>query len=480
MLICSKHKKALIESHIPYRNKQNKHKFFTLNETSIKLGKIIIIPERFFDKFLFIADTSYRLLNEKELLTGVDNLQEFYLKKLQEKGYITKSKRIRMQELKSVFLKSFDSEFLRMINSSFNLGDENTWFHKVLRKPRVTCYPLRHLLLLLFLNEAFPNNSIKDNLENYPFGKGPWPCLNKAANHYKELLITECVVTTDSKTKQPVGTFACSQCHFIYSRRGPDYDDKDIYKIGRVKNFGIVWINKLNELGSNGKYSTRKISLILGVDSKTVKKYLENDKGITKDKLKKIKNERIIKEETAEKHKKDLLILINDNPGFSRTELRKVNPSGYIWLYRNHREWLLKNLPNPKISHKTTAKINWDQRDEEYSFLLIKEAINILTEEPLIRLTKTRIAKRLDLQSRFEKNIDKLPICKSILDDVTEDIEDFQIRRIRLRAEGLRKENFYYSKSTLGRAAGLGKNISRKVNKVLHEELGFLDNAHSN
>ncbi|HZH60985.1 MAG TPA: TnsD family Tn7-like transposition protein [Metabacillus sp.] len=33
-----------------------------------------------------------------------------------------------------------------------------------------------------------------------PFGSGPWPCLNKEANHYKEYVIQEVNVTRDFKS----------------------------------------------------------------------------------------------------------------------------------------------------------------------------------------------------------------------------------------------------------------------------------------
>ncbi|WP_057767788.1 TnsD family Tn7-like transposition protein [Cytobacillus praedii] len=474
VVICPKHKETLFVSHVPYRNKQNKHSFFSLDKNSVRYSKKISIQKNFYKYFEFIAVQSYRLLNESQLLIGIEDIRNFYLEKLKTKGYLTPSKRLRMKEIISSFLSSFEPGFLETLDSNFSADEDDTWFHKVLRKPRVACHPLRHLLLLLFLKEDMPNVFFKDDMEYHPFGKGPWPCLNKAVDHFKDPIISDCIVTTDSKTKQPVGTFVCNQCYFSYSRRGPDITEHDRYKIGRVKNFGDQWENKLNELNSLGKHSIRNISFMMGVDSKTVKRHLENNKGKNYVDPKKTESEESDKNRIEEKYRRDLITLKNNNPDFNRTELRRANPAVYTWLYRKDKDWLLSNLPLSKRSYKPVTKINWAKRDEEYSILLIKEAVNIFTEIPLIRVTKTRLAKRLDLQARFENYMNKLPMCKNIFTDVTETVEDFQIRRIIFIGEKFRRENTPYTKSSLARGARLNKNLSKKVENVLVEELSYI------
>ncbi len=113
---------------------------------------------------------------------------------------------------------------------------------------------------------------------NGPFGSGPYPCLNRAATHYKELVIPSVKVTRDFKTKAPIGAFHCA-CGFVYARKGPDITSGDRFKIGRVKAFGDVWKKQLKELLKQN-LSTRSIARTLGVDSKTVKKY--SKEGIDK------------------------------------------------------------------------------------------------------------------------------------------------------------------------------------------------------
>lgn len=85
---------------------------------------------------------------------GLERLRQYYIIKLKERDLITKSERIRWNELISKFNQFYSSSFLGRLNSLVNVGDEDTWFHKVLRSPRVTCHPLRHILILGFLGET--------------------------------------------------------------------------------------------------------------------------------------------------------------------------------------------------------------------------------------------------------------------------------------------------------------------------------------
>lgn len=137
-------------------------------------------------------------------------------------------------------------------------------------------HPFRYLLFLYFL-ELDIENFFQVGEDVGSFGKGPWPCLNKAADHYKQLVIHHVTITRDYKSVNPIGTFECS-CGFIYARKGPDQLREDKYRIGRVKAFGDTWNEKLQALADNNKnLSIRAIAEMLGVDSKTVTKYLSKD-----------------------------------------------------------------------------------------------------------------------------------------------------------------------------------------------------------
>lgn len=104
-----------------------------------------------------------------------------------------------------------------------------------------------------------------------PFGYGPWPCLNKASDHYLQSVVTDMKVTYGADVKKPIGTFKCS-CGFVYARSGPDVTEHARYTVGRIKAFGPVWESRLKELAEE-KLTLRETARLLGVDPNTVKKY---------------------------------------------------------------------------------------------------------------------------------------------------------------------------------------------------------------
>src|SRR5690625_6744056 len=63
---------------------------------------------------------------------------------------------------------------------------------------RNSVHPYRHLLLLYFFDQDI-DSFLEIKEDNGPFGRGPWPCLNKAAKHYKDLVISGVEIKTRDK-----------------------------------------------------------------------------------------------------------------------------------------------------------------------------------------------------------------------------------------------------------------------------------------
>jgi hypothetical protein len=407
---------------------------------------------------------TFYLLNNIINPFGLENLRRFYVTKLKQRGFATLTGRIKWADLKTKFNQFYGSAFLTELNSYVSQTDEDTWLHKVLRKPKVSCHPLRHILLLGFLGETILSLEQHINNVNFePFGSGPWPCLNKAAEHYKQPVIDSCEITRDYKTKDPVGTFSC-KCGFVYSRRGPDKKEDDFYKIGRIKEFGLVWERKLSEL-SGQDLSLRKKAEILGVDPMTVKNKL-NPKEHSK------QTEQ--KDNRIEEYRKEWSQSIEDNKEKTITEVRSLNPGVYAWLYRHDREWLQKHYPEGLKAEKSSKRIDWEKRDSEISEqieLISKEIINETPE--LIRVTKNEIGRRIKGFSlaALHKYLKKMPKTENALNNYVESVEQFQVRRIKYFASRLRKSNPSIKEWEIIRAAGLRKEYAEKHRKVIKQEM---------
>ncbi|MCM3006707.1 TnsD family transposase [Priestia koreensis] len=465
--ICPIHNSSLIKSDIPTSQRKNKHEYFRLKSENGCINHIKQLKSGdspLFEHYKFIAEQTYYLINSKIEPFGLENLSKFYVVKLQEKGLATISGGIRWRELVSEFNHYYGEEILDYLDSLVKDDQKDTWLHKMFRKPKVSCHPLRHILLLGFLGETISSMVLSIKSVNYePFGSGPWPCLNKVANHYQKPVINSCSVTRDYRSRTPIGTFSCI-CGFVYSRKGPDKFKDDTYKIGRIKEFGHVWENKLNELAKM-ELSLRKKAELLGVDPMTVKRKLfsqENEKSAVSCNL-----------TTRSEYRKKWIGILHENINKSITEIREGHSKIYFWLYRNDNEWLRNHYPKEKFTKGPSIKrVDWNERDQETAFRVEAIAKAILSESNnLIRVTKNEIGRRLGNLGSLYKNIDKMPKTKQVISEVVEPLEDFQVRRIKHIAKELKKTNPSIKEWQLIRAAGLKKEFVDKHKRIIQCEV---------
>lgn len=376
-------------------------------------------PEQF-DIQIKLATMAYQLLNVDISAFSREEIFKRYRMLLREKNLITVSNQIRQKELFHAFKAKFPKGFLERYDSGLIEEDEYNWLKVLTRSEKRHVHPLRHLFFLYFLDKDI-EEFLHVGEDVGPFGKGPWPCLNNVADHYKQLVIENVTITRDFKTVAPIGTFECS-CAFIYARKGPDKSNGDKYLIGHVKVFGDTWMAKLQVLASNENLSIRAMAEALGVDSKTVKKYLSMDRQ--KEKVEGKANPPIL-----QRYRQQLLEGIQQYPNDSRTQIRERFQKEYTYLYRHDKEWLFNHLPINQTKVKPKATVDWEARDREYCSKIKRHYKELIMLDKPVRITISIIGKRLGILSNLEKHIDKLPQTKKLLNEVTETTQQFQIRR---------------------------------------------------
>lgn len=402
-------------------SKQSRIEFIRFDKSLLNLSMIQEVePKEFVAIQIALAKKAYQLLQIPIDRFSRESINLRYRLLLREQNLITTSNRVRQNELYKAFQSKFPKGFLVKHESEIDVDDEYNWLRVITRNLKRHSHPFRHLLMLYFFEQDV-DSFVQVEADTGPFGCGPWPCLNKVANHYKECVIREVNVTRDFKSKAPIGTFKCS-CGFIYARKGPDRLSEDKYRIGRIKVFGDTWKAKLRELEAEGKYSTRALAKMLGVDSKTVKKYLSSE----------IKIEGLSDNDTPSMlltYRNQLLKGMQQYPSYSRTQIRKCFPKEYTYLYSHDKEWLFEKLPIIQEKKNNKAIVDWASRDREYCSkveMLYKELIEL--DKP-VRITISNIGKRLGILSNLEKHLDKLPQTKKLLFETTESTQQFQIRR---------------------------------------------------
>lgn len=413
VFVCPIHKVSLHEITSPVEDRQG---ITVLPISSSLFQSQLCLPVQFSEKNMmklsnFAIDAAGIL---KADVGSFFSSKGYLLPRLADKGLVTAANRIRQIELQEQFIAFYGNELLEFMES--DVLNDSSWLKFVTRKERRTINPVRFLLLIRFLYGSWSEFVNVIGAKYQPFGDGPWPCLNGAADHYKQNVIRTLEVARCSDTGKPIGIFTCN-CGFIFSRRGPDLSSDDKERIGKVRQYGPTWRKKVMDYLNKG-LSYRKTATLLGVDVGTVIKHSRVD-GIDSDQI-----------------QKQLKISVS-----------------------------LKRLKTQtRSSNKPNNRIDWIRRDVELSKLVEQTCREMLLSEDCkpIRIRFTTVAKKVGKLRLLGNNKEKLPKTVAVMNQYIESTEQFQIRRIKWAAckhQGRQP----LKKWQLIKAVGLRPGYSKKV-----------------
>ncbi|GAB4525467.1 MAG: TnsD family Tn7-like transposition protein [Pleurocapsa sp.] len=474
VIFCPIHKVALQNSQIPIQG-LNKHQYEAARKSNCQVEDLKLeYSQRAIAQLIDLAQDISLLLENSYPSHTLEWFTKRYQTLLIERGYANVSGRVKHEKLIDDFLYSYDTEFLEIIDSSVGYKDRSNWLSQIVRKHRKVFHPIRHLLMIRFLTDSI-DTFFQNNRQYRPFGKSPWLCLNAAAEHYLQPVVTDLEISHCLENKKPLGTFSCD-CGMIYSRSGEDKTEEDKLRIGRVITYGQVWEDKLRELVEVKKLGLRATARELRVDPNTINRYtalLDLTPSWTRNKPK-LKPKKVISsnEEEIKQQKRDIwLSLQQRNPKLSKTDLRKLAPHIYAWLYRCDRTWLNENSPKLKQPKASVNRIDWNIRDEEILTQAKNVVKQLLKEDKPVRITISRIGAKLGLKALLEKHLGKLPRTKAYLESVKETVEDFQVRRIEWAVEELDRQGEEVRSWKILKLAGLREDCSERVQKFLDQQL---------
>ena len=276
VFICSKHKVPLMRSKYPIYY-YGKNSYVRLDEKEfIEFKQIRPILMRNLDKLLKLNKSIQYLLNG-----NTDNRDELwiteqYKSRLKQMELCTPSGRVNLEELQKRFIDYYGEEFLMIFDLNFYSENITNWIKYMVRSNRSKVNPIKHLLLIDFMNINIEEFFTK-KITYEPFGRGPWVCLNKICCNYSKPTIKTIEIGYNSKKRKPVGKFKCEQCGFTYSRCGPDICEEDKYKIGKIITIGDLYKEEIRRLW-NKNYSIRQIARELKLGQRTVKKYITTNR----------------------------------------------------------------------------------------------------------------------------------------------------------------------------------------------------------
>ncbi len=130
--------------------------------------------------------------------------------------------------------------------------------------------------------------------------------------------------------------------------------------------------------------------------------------------------------------------------------------SDYMWLYRRDRTWLLSCIDRHAGVHASRANNTgaFALLDEKLADQIraCAQRLRAGMGKPAL-VSRTRIGRELHVLSRLEKQLSKLPLCARALEQVCESVEEFHVRRLQWARAKLVGEQRSVNRSALYRTA---------------------------
>lgn len=459
VLVCPIHCCFLENSFVEWKRGIGNNFFLAEANLSLKEARYLSHTDANHQQLLNLAENAQWLLLQKKLKIDNSVIRDRYYNQLLRSGLGYYNGRVKNNELYKAFQSFYSSSLLELLGCSIE-STHRSWIFRILEKCKnsILHHPIRHLLMMNFLGfsakEFFTNFS-----EFKPFVDGPYPCLNRAMDHYKELRIQKCEIfdnlTKGKKRGKPIGIFSCD-CKFIYQRVGPDKSEEDRFRYDSIREYGANWENKLREMWEDLSLSKAEIARRLQVSDLAVTnvayrlKFPMNKPGtrVSNDKAHR-KPPRKTLTESKNIYRKKLLKIIRQNPNLSRKKLIKMANFEYIWLMRNDAEWMNEQLPKVLKIPRKAEHLDWIKIDNELSIKVKMACQEIYSINPPKRVSITEVIRRVDHKNWLEKREKKLLATAKILVENLETLEEYMLRKLRWCEEQFLREGDIPSYSQL-------------------------------
>lgn len=371
--------------------------------------------------------------------------------------------------------KNYPDQLLRDLQCDFDEKRPSNWPARIVKAltEQKSLHPLFHLLLIQLLGytaESFFNRckilpSLKDKGRNYklPFGKGPWPCLNRASGHYEQKLINECLTKYAPTRNAWKGTFSC-RCGFVYTLLSSHTPSRDYILKPVIKQFGPVWEEALCKLWEDKSVSINKTADRLGVGwhrirAQAMRLGLEFPRvcygrwAVPVSPIP-LKSQRIVETARVKKikeYRKKWRLGLKTYPNASRWHLKqRILPGVYCWLSKHDNKWLQAHLPPPAKRSRGRHDIDWRERDAILAEEVhrIGKQLKAAAGRP-VRITKTAIWRLIQTSPVLQRHsLREMSLSSQAFEDVVETHGEFAIRRAWWVASYIREEHRPVSWST--------------------------------
>ncbi len=265
---------------------------------------------------------------------------------------------------------------LPYLSPACSIPDEGGWLAAIVRTHRKSFHPILHVMLrsLVELSPAAPRPPL-------PFGSGPWPCRNPLADHHGQPV--QMKVTLHREKYGQVAMFACA-CGYEFTRSiraGGSVGDP------RMRSPGPLLRAALERLVVPGA-KLRAVAREVGLDPKTV-----------------------VREAMAAGIEVPWTTKPSGRPVPRRKEAVRAD---------------VVRRPHPG-----RPRLDWPAIDRDLVEALKTALREVVSLVPPVRAGRAELERRVARTGYFAKRKTKLPVSSALLNQLAEDVETFQRRRVR-------------------------------------------------
>jgi hypothetical protein len=493
--VCPVHNVFLENSDVHIRLRRKREEFVTAEESAhTEPKRFVDFTNRLHLSLLRIAEDATWLLRQHGLESNPLTNRERYAELLIDRGFSTPFGKTKIGALTEAVSDHYTPELLDRLGCS--LDRKHNWLRRLLHNKVHAQHPLPNLLLMQFLGcppADFFKPRGKKPPSRPPFGEGPWPCLNRASDHFGQSIIRSYELTT-THDRRPRGTFHC-ECGFVYYRIGPDRSEESRYQKSRFIALGEVWESVFRELYEKRECTRIEMAERLGVSLATLMKKIaqlreetslgsgvtQTTQSMSQEEMSRL--EKLHIQQLIEEKRRLLLAAREAEPDAGRSKLRERLQSIIQWLEKYDQKWLEMNLPPRLKPQGPPGHVDWLRRDKELEKAVRDEAKRMFSMPGRpVRVSVTALAKRVGKLAVISKTPEKLPLTVEALNEVAESREDYALRRVKWAADCYRKEGVCPNRWQLRSRAALSTNMEKHplvktlIGKVLEESEPFRQN----
>ncbi|WP_031537581.1 TnsD family Tn7-like transposition protein [Bacillus sp. MB2021] len=172
---------------------------------------------------------------------------------------------------------------------------------------------------------------------------------------------------------------------------------------------------------------------------------------------------------SIEERRKEWLKIIEDNPTANRSELKNLGKGLHTWIYMNDWSWYDKVTPRNEKRKKRVGVIDWEKRDEECLVMAMRAVKALYQKEGKpVRILPSNIRKETGAKRWFDNK--KLVKTRQYIKDVTENIDDYRVRKIKWAIEEMLKNGEKLTVYKIQLRAGFGggsEEIKKEIEIIL-------------